>query len=139
MGTASSFHSNRKATEQSRSKPDLGLHQTMSLTSLKILFPHVRARRPGRRGGHRKLSISPHLTDSHIKPNLLTSQSTQEPDTNVSFIVTAARKGVQAVAVKIADPPKKEEDGHNGVVSGFGDLQVSDPTDAPAYDPWGPA
>ncbi|KAL6721649.1 hypothetical protein ACLMJK_000753 [Lecanora helva] len=31
-------------------------------------------------------------------------------DTGVSFIVVPARKGIQAAAVKIADPPKEEDE-----------------------------
>lgn len=49
-----------------------------------------------------------------------------EPDTNVSFIVVPAKKGLQAAAVTIADPPKdeKENDKENepALEKSFGDM-----------------
>jgi len=51
----------------------------------------------------------------------------QEPHTGVSFIVGAARKGVQALAVKIADPPPKEEEkGQNGLESSVAGMGLND-------------
>ena len=64
----------------------------------------------------KRFQNSPIFTDDVIK----------EPKTGVSFIIAPARKGVQAIAVKIADPPKEEEKNENGAETsaaggGFGD------------------
>lgn len=80
-----------------------------------------------------------------------------EPGTNVSFIVIAAKKGIQAAAVTIADPPVEEKEtekendkenipelensfadtGFGGDDDGFGNAEEEDhaavaPTPAPA-------
>lgn len=51
-----------------------------------------------------------------------------EPETIVSFIITASRtgKGVQAVAVTIADPPKEEKENENPIHASFDALKVAE-------------
>ena len=65
-----------------------------------------------------------------------------EPETIVSFIITASRtgKGVQAVAVTIADPPKEEKENKNPINASFNALQVAEVDntgDAAEGDTWG--
>ena len=49
-----------------------------------------------------------------------------EPDTNVSFIVIPAKKGLQAAVVTIADPPKdeksKDKESEPALEKSFGDM-----------------
>ena len=51
-----------------------------------------------------------------------------EPGTGVSFLVTPARsgKGVQAVAVTIADPPKEDKENESPIHSSFDALKVAE-------------
>ena len=51
-----------------------------------------------------------------------------EPGTGVSFIVTTARsgKGVQAVAVTIAEPPKEDEESESSIHASFDALKVEE-------------
>lgn len=78
-----------------------------------------------------------------------------EPNTNVSFIVLPAKKGVQAASVKIADPPveKKDDNKENvpaleksfadtgfggddsGFGNGFGDDDTIEAEEAPTVAP----
>ena len=65
-----------------------------------------------------------------------------EPETIVSFIITASRtgKGVQAVAVTIADPPQAEKENENPINASLDALNVAefDETgDAAVGDTWG--
>lgn len=68
-----------------------------------------------------------------------------EPDTNVSFIVIAARKGVQAAAVTMAERPKENEDENEATLEeSFGGIEVKDhgngdtgEGEAAAEDGWG--
>lgn len=65
-----------------------------------------------------------------------------EPETIVSFIVTASRtgKGVQAVAVTIADPPKEDKENENPIHTSFDALKVAEVDDtgtAAEGDTWG--
>ena len=56
-----------------------------------------------------------------------------DEDTNVSFIIIPARKGVQAAAVTIADPPeepKEETLSEPTLETSFADMGVTDPTEA---------
>ena len=61
-----------------------------------------------------------------------------DADTNVSFIVIAAKKGIQAAAVTICDPPepKVETQKENvaPIESSFADLGLSATTDTGAVD-----
>ena len=52
-----------------------------------------------------------------------------EPGTGVSFVITPARsgKGVQAVAVTIADPPKENKENQDPTHGSFGALKIADP------------
>lgn len=58
-----------------------------------------------------------------------------EPGTGVSFIITPARsgKGVQAVAVTIADPPKQDKENEDPTNGAFGALKVADPNEGGAW------
>ena len=51
-----------------------------------------------------------------------------EPGTGVSFVITPARsgKGVQAVAVTIADPPKENKENQDPTHGSFGALKIAD-------------
>ena len=51
-----------------------------------------------------------------------------EPGTGVSFVITPARsgKGVQAVAVTIADPPKENKENQDPTHGSFGALKLED-------------
>ena len=51
-----------------------------------------------------------------------------EPGTGVSFVITPARsgKGVQAVAVTIADPPKANKENQDPTHGTFGALKITD-------------
>lgn len=65
-----------------------------------------------------------------------------EPGTSVSFIIATARsgKGVQAVAVTIADPPKDDKENENSIHASLGALKVAeadDTGDAADGDTWG--
>lgn len=63
-----------------------------------------------------------------------------EPGTGVSFIVTSARKGVQAVAVTVADPPtedKENEDPMNASFATFKVEETDDTGDAAEANTWG--
>ena len=65
-----------------------------------------------------------------------------DPDTGVSFIVAPARsgKGFQAVAVKIADPPKENKENENSFHESFDALKVEEVHengDAAEGDSWG--
>ena len=56
-----------------------------------------------------------------------------DADTNVSFIVIPAKKGIQAAAVTIADPPeepKEETLSEPTLETSFADLGVTENTDA---------
>lgn len=54
-----------------------------------------------------------------------------EPDTGVSFIIVPARKGSQAAAVTIADPPMEEEKEEPALTTSFQDLNVGNDENAP--------
>lgn len=45
-----------------------------------------------------------------------------EPTTNVSFIVIPAKKGIQAAAVTIADPPIEEKENEKPLEKAFADI-----------------
>lgn len=65
-----------------------------------------------------------------------------EPGTGVSFIITTARsgKGIQAVCVTIADPPKEDKENENSIHASFSELKVEEPEengDAAEGDTWG--
>ncbi|KAF6231745.1 hypothetical protein HO173_010047 [Letharia columbiana] len=65
-----------------------------------------------------------------------------EPGTSVSFTIATARsgKGVQAVAVTIADPPKEDKENENPIHASLGALKVTeadDTGDAADGDTWG--
>lgn len=65
-----------------------------------------------------------------------------EPGTGVSFLVTPARsgKGVQAVDVTIADPPKEDKENESPIHASFGALKVAEAGengDTAEADTWG--
>lgn len=58
-----------------------------------------------------------------------------DEDTNVSFIIIPAKKGIQAAAVTIADPPeepKEEEASQPTLETSFADMGVTESTGADA-------
>ena len=59
-----------------------------------------------------------------------------EPGSNVSFIVLPAKKGVQAAAVTIADPPSNDNDKENAptLEASFADISVKDDGNAATED-----
>ena len=59
-----------------------------------------------------------------------------EPGFNVSFIVLPAKKGVQAAAVTIADPPSNDNDKENvpALEASFADMGVKDDGNAATED-----
>lgn len=59
-----------------------------------------------------------------------------EPGSNVSFIVLPAKKGVQAAAVTIADPPSNDNDKQNvpALEASFADMGVKDDGNAATED-----
>ena len=63
-----------------------------------------------------------------------------EPGTGVSFIITTARsgKGVQAVSVTIADPPKQDKENESSIHASFSELKVAEPEESgDTGDTWG--